>query len=69
MNFEGLSVLLVESGDCFIVTEPACLKVMMARVFREGASGLAEREASFWGLVELWEEDLAEELRRRDGGG
>ena len=30
---------------------------------------MAEREASFWGLVELWEEDLAEELRRRDGGG
>ena len=42
---------------------------MVARVFREGASGLAEREASFWGLVELWEEDLAEELRRRDRGG
>ena len=60
---------MVESGDCSIVTVPACLKVMVARVIREGASGLAEREASFWGLVELWEEDLAEELRRRDGGG
>ena len=62
---------MVESGDCFIVVTvhvPRCLKVKMACAFREDASGLAEREASFWGLVELWEEDLAEELRRRDGG-